>query len=376
MAQMDDQGGGDGGGDWFAQNAPAPQGAAPKATAADVSLMYRNLLGREASADEVQNQLTGGSYDLNTIQASISSSPEASAYQQSNPTGKQTTTPTPPVPTGGGDAALRAQIAQWASMPGSDPSLGNDPDYWVRAINSRGGLTDANRQYWQDASVGPTAFFNNPGRESSNANINAAPAPGSFTAPPSPYASNPNAPSPYEPATWTGGPPPSAPTLSRYTAPTLAELEASPGYLSRLSAVQKVRERSAAAQGSILNPGTQVALGRDAQNFASNEYGNIIGQGLAITNTNNNAAQTEFGDTFAGYQSRYGQFTDANAYGQQGYTNKNNAYLADNARTLTDYLTNTSTQRNANNDYWSHLNDLYQAGLGAANNSYKPGVTL
>lgn len=64
-----------------------------------------------------------------------------------------------------GDAAIRAYISQLAGMPGADPSLSNDPDYWVKAINSRGGLTDSNKQYWQDASVGPTAFFNNPNRE-------------------------------------------------------------------------------------------------------------------------------------------------------------------------------------------------------------------
>jgi hypothetical protein len=60
---------------------------------------------------------------------------------------------------------LRAQIAQWASMPGADPSLKNDPEYWVNAINSRGGLNAGNTQYWQDASVGPNAFYMNPGRE-------------------------------------------------------------------------------------------------------------------------------------------------------------------------------------------------------------------
>src|SRR6516164_7961058 len=75
-----------------------------------------------------------------------------------------------PQPVGGGQNSaptdpLRAQIAQWAAMPGADPSLANDPNYWVNAINSRGGLTDANRQYWQNASVGPSAFFNNPDRE-------------------------------------------------------------------------------------------------------------------------------------------------------------------------------------------------------------------
>jgi len=72
----------------------------------------------------------------------------------------------PAASSGGGGGDVRAFIAQLAGMPGADPSLANDPGYWENAINSRGGLTDANRQYWQDAAVGPTAFFNNPNRES------------------------------------------------------------------------------------------------------------------------------------------------------------------------------------------------------------------
>lgn len=67
----------------------------------------------------------------------------------------------------GSDSGILAQIAQWAGMPGADPSLKNNPNYWLDAIKSRGGLNAGNLQYWQDASVGPTAFFNNPNRESS-----------------------------------------------------------------------------------------------------------------------------------------------------------------------------------------------------------------
>lgn len=76
---------------------------------------------------------------------------------------------TPTTTTGGGDADLRAQIAKWAAMQGADPSLSGNPDYWVDAINKRGGLNAGNTQYWQDASVGPNAFFNNPGREGTSA---------------------------------------------------------------------------------------------------------------------------------------------------------------------------------------------------------------
>lgn len=61
---------------------------------------------------------------------------------------------------------IRSQIAVWAQMPGADPSLASNPDYWVQQILAKGGLGPDNQQFWQDASVGPNAFFRNPNRES------------------------------------------------------------------------------------------------------------------------------------------------------------------------------------------------------------------
>lgn len=66
----------------------------------------------------------------------------------------------------GTDEGILKQIGIWAAMPGADPSLGADPGYWLRRIKETGGLRADNLQYWQDAGVGPTAFFNNPNRES------------------------------------------------------------------------------------------------------------------------------------------------------------------------------------------------------------------
>ncbi len=137
-------------------------------------------------------------------------------------------------------------------------------------------------------------------------------------------------------------------TASRYASPTwqggdfanltAEQLQQIPGYQARLAAGQQVMERSAAARGTVLNGGTQQALNRYAQNFASNEY------------------QNANDDAFRNYQSRYGQFRD---------------YAGD---TRGDYTLNTSTQRNAQNDQWSKLLDFYSTGASAANNSYKPGV--
>lgn len=93
--------------------------------------------------------------------------------------------PPSPQPTGTGgapsgnydDNAILAQVGQWAQMPGADPSLSADPQYWLRAIKSRDGLNAGNLQYWQDASVGPSAFFNNPNREGGAPGGAQAPAP-------------------------------------------------------------------------------------------------------------------------------------------------------------------------------------------------------
>ena len=76
-----------------------------------------------------------------------------------------------------------------------------------------------------------------------------------------------------------GGPPP-------FEMPTLADLQASPGYQGRLATGQQALERGAAAKGSVLSGGFQQALNRYAQNFATNEYGNLFGQMLNRYNTN------------------------------------------------------------------------------------------
>jgi hypothetical protein len=62
-------------------------------------------------------------------------------------------------------AAIKAWVSGLASLPGADPSLSKDPDYWVGRIVDTGGLTGANSDYWTKAATGPTAFFANPGRE-------------------------------------------------------------------------------------------------------------------------------------------------------------------------------------------------------------------
>jgi hypothetical protein len=177
--------------------------------------------------------------------------------------------------------------------------------------------------------------------------------PAGFGATPAPYGSNPNAPSynpmaPYVRPEWKGG---------DYVNPSEADLVASPGYQARLSQGLQARNRSAAAQGTVLSGGTLKALDRYGQDYASNEY------------------QTLRNNTYDAYKTRYSQFQDAagmdlaartvNANdANTSYAARTAAYGADNTRTLSDYLQNVTTKRNSDLDYWNRLMDLTRNATG------------
>lgn len=91
----------------------------------------------------------------------------------------------------------------------------------------------------------------------------------------------------YQPPTWD----------EQFQAPDAAALYNDPSYQGRLDASRKAFERGAAAKGSILSGGSQIALGREQQNLASQEYGQV------------------FGRAYDTYKQRYGQFQDRMAAG-------------------------------------------------------------
>jgi hypothetical protein len=191
---------------------------------------------------------------------------------------------------------------------------------------------------------------------------------------------------PYVPKTWDQTAP-TATKLAQYRPPTAEELKATPGYMARLDAQDRAFQRSAAAQGSVLNGGTVRAAGEAAQTFASNEYDNSVRQGLAITGANNAATSGDNSNAYEKYVADYGAFSDSENralaarnqnFGEQqaGFANRYRSFLDANSQSLSDYLTNISTRRNTANDYWSHLTDLYGPGANLAGNSYKPGPQL
>lgn len=339
-------------GDWFTQN--APQAAAPqKATAENVALMYRNLLGREGTPQEIQSTLQGGSYDLDTIQGSIASSAEAKSYSQAHPQVNTATGGAAPTLNRNDPASVAAYVGYYANQPGANPSLKNDPNYWIGKISS--GELGNDPGYIVSKFMLPEGA---PAGSNRYGSLGGADPSAGFGAPPAPYASNPNAPT-YTPPTlpaWLSSPY----EAGKYTAPTGEEVLNEPGYAFGLEQGTKQINRSAAARGTVLNPGTVQALNRYGTDYATTKYDDAVARGLGIFNTNESAR-------FGARQQNENEYQQ-NVVGpnQQNYFNQYGAYLNENARTLNDYLTNYGIQHTADTDYWGRLKDVSNSGLTAS----------
>lgn len=157
--------------------------------------------------------------------------------------------------------------------------------------------------------------------------------------------------SPYTSQAFSGGyTPPTAPGVlgQQYALPTQAELENTPGYQARLKAAQQGLERGAAAKGSILSGGFVNAEGKAMQDYASNEYNNLVGQQLGARQQN----QGEFQQNVM-------------APGQFQYQNQYKQYLDEQNRTLNDYLTNYNINRTGIQDFLTQQNRTADRGLSA-----------
>lgn len=73
-----------------------------------------------------------------------------------------------------------------------------------------------------------------------------------------------------------------------FTAPTTLNETNDPGYQARLQLGTDALQKSAAARGSVLTGGTAKALDTYAQDYASNEYGNVYNRALQTYGTNAN----------------------------------------------------------------------------------------
>lgn len=149
----------------------------------------------------------------------------------------------------------------------------------------------------------------------------------------------------YKPPVWTGG---------DFTAPTMDDVMREPGFLTGLQSDRLSRERSAAAQGSILNGGTQVALQKRAIDYGATKYADY------------------FGRAFDTYREKYGQFQDTVNSGFQARGINENAYQNDVGNSQTQYATryksyldSLANNRTADNDYWNQNQDVIGNSLTA-----------
>lgn len=88
------------------------------------------------------------------------------------------------------------------------------------------------------------------------------------------------------------------PYSGTFTAPTGLTEQNDPGYQARLKLGTDALERSAAARGSVLTGGTAKALDTYAQDYASNEYGNVYNRALQDYTTKYNAYNTDQANQF------------------------------------------------------------------------------
>lgn len=157
----------------------------------------------------------------------------------------------------------------------------------------------------------------------------------------------------YTPEQYTAGQfTEAAPT---FTAPTGVTQENDPGYLFRLQQAQQAVERSAAARGTVLNPGTQSAIAQRVGDLASSEFGNVF----------NRAGQT-FQNNLATYGAKYNTFMGNEGLRKSAFdTNQASAFQA---RQLSDQekQAQQASTLSQQGDYWTRLQQLANAGQQGA----------
>ena len=106
-----------------------------------------------------------------------------------------------------------------------------------------------------------------------------------------------------------------------FTAPTVAQAQAAPGYQFGLQQGEGALQAGAAANGSLLTGGTQNALDQYAQNYADTNYNNVYNQALQTYGTNYNTWANQQASEYNKLASMAGLGqTTAQTLNQQGLT--------------------------------------------------------
>lgn len=176
-------------------------------------------------------------------------------------------------PTGGSfrDPAYATQfVSYWANQPGANPSLKNDPAYWIQKLTS--GELGSDPNYITSRFLQPEG----------------APAGGSM-----PFGSL--ASSSFQ---WPSFTPPGYTAPTPYRAPTLDEAAAQPGYAFAAREGRKALDNSAAARGVLRTGGHLKDLYAWGDQFATQNYGNVLKQSEDIYKLNADQGQNTYQNNY------------------------------------------------------------------------------
>jgi hypothetical protein len=147
------------------------------------------------------------------------------------------------------------------------------------------------------------------------------------------------------------------PYSGTFTAPTGLTEQNDPGFQARLQLGQDAIQRSAAAKGGVVTGGTAQSLNNEAQDYASNEYGNVYNRALNTFGTNFNAYNTN-------QSNQYNKLAALSGTGQQTATN-----LAQQGQSASNNVTSNllTTGQQQGQDYQNAGAASASGYVGAAN---------
>jgi hypothetical protein len=171
-----------------------------------------------------------------------------------------------------------------------------------------------------------------------------------------------------------------------FSAPTDLTMQNDPGYQARLKLGTDALQHSAAARGSVLTGGTAQALDQYAQDYASNEYGNVYNRAYNTFSSNYNQYNQD-------QANQYNKLASLAGLGQQtastmGVLGQNSANSMANtvtqgaaavnqqnnnaaAATASGYAANGNIWGNALSGLGNNLSNLYQLQNSSSGNPYQ-----
>lgn len=297
---------------------PAPSGPSSD----QIAGWYQQYLHRTASPEEIQGWISGAyGGDPSQYENQIKNSGEAQAYAAKQ--GGGTTGGGGTAPSGGSltDPAYAAKlVAYYANQPGANPSLKNDPNYWIGKLTS--GAFQNDQGYAVSRFMQPEGAPEGSGGPGGPSGVNPnlaswltkSPLLEPWTTPfnLTPFQSGPGFQQP------TGGP--NTDAQGNFVMPNNVTEQNDPGYQFRLQQGQQAVERSAAAKGTLLTGGTLKDLTDYQQGAASQEYGNVYQRALTDWQNNYNSALTNYQTKYnAGLSDWTTNYNAANQQYQQAY---------------------------------------------------------